>query len=84
MKGNAKKLIDGFNLEETNYDSAVKLLRSTYDNQRKQFEFALQLLHLKSLSHKADSLSEFWTELECILMKLENISCDLESSSWLS
>ena len=33
---------------------------ATYDNpQSKQDEFALQLLHLKYPSHKADSLSEF-------------------------
>ena len=31
LKVNAKKLIDGFNLEDTSYDSAVKLSKSTFD-----------------------------------------------------
>lgn len=48
---------------------------------KKQNEFALQLLHMKPLIHIASSLSEFLAHLECTLMQVENLGCDLDSSS---
>ena len=84
LKGEVRKLIDGFSIEDNSYGSAVQLLKETYDNpKRKQHELAKQLLELKGANHNSNSLAEFRANLECTLRKLQNLGCDLSSSSWL-
>ena len=84
LKDNAKGLIEGFKAEDSSYESAVALLKETYDNpKKKQHEIALQLIHLNNPSHNWNSLSTFRASLESTLRKLEQIGCDIESSSWL-
>ena len=84
LKGEVRKLIDGFSIEDDSYGSAVELLKVTYDNpKRKEHELAMQLLQLKIPNHNSHSLAEFRANLECTLRKLENLGCDLSSSSWL-
>ena len=85
LKGEVRKLIDGFSSEHDSYGSAVQFLKATYDNppKTKEHELAMQLLQLKSLNHNSNSLAEFRDNLKCTLRKLENLGCDLSSSSWL-
>ena len=84
LKDNAKGLIEGFKIEDSSYGSAVALLKETYDNpEKKQHEIALQLIHLSNPTHNWNSLSTFRASLESTLRKLEDMGCDIESSSWL-
>ena len=84
LKGEVRKLIAGFSSEQDSYDSAVQLIQATYYNpKRNEHNLAMQLLHLKSPNHNFNSLAEFRDNLECTLRKLENLGCDLSSSSWL-
>ena len=84
LKGEVRKLIDGFSIEDDSYQSAVQLLKTTYDNpKRKQHELAMQLLQLKSPTHASNSLAEFRANLECTIRKLDNLGCNSNGSSWL-
>ena len=84
LRGNAIKLISGFPLERATYQSAVDLLKLTYENKNKKLrDLARRVINIKASTHNFKSLSEFRAELDSNLKRLENAGCNLEESSWL-